>query len=285
MLMQEMVSEFICFIMAEANDISIAANRKAVTAQDNTAALSSLDLAMFAPAVEAAMAMMPQGSPRMAASHQMASLNELMSSDVAGQYHRFTGSTDSMLGSDLSGEVTRLSSPTQIPLAPMPSKDGYAMQGRHPMPGYGYPSMQSAPVMATPVPTLMAAPNCPMPSPMMMPTSEESRSLFSAMSSGMQGYEETPCGYSAPPYPHNVAYSHVPSPASGWSVRGSFNMPGARAAPIPPPTPEQALAYGRFQRRGRGNWAPPPACRHMAARAKCIGSTGCMAAPGAVGRG
>ena len=41
-LMQEMVSEFICFVTAEANDFSIADNHKAITQEDHLSALESL---------------------------------------------------------------------------------------------------------------------------------------------------------------------------------------------------------------------------------------------------
>ena len=42
LLMQEMVSEFICFVTSEANDFSIAANHKAISPEDITNALDSL---------------------------------------------------------------------------------------------------------------------------------------------------------------------------------------------------------------------------------------------------
>ncbi|KOO28859.1 histone-like transcription factor [Chrysochromulina tobinii] len=42
-LMQEMVSEFICFITSEANDVSIAMGRKALTPDDILAAFENLE--------------------------------------------------------------------------------------------------------------------------------------------------------------------------------------------------------------------------------------------------
>ena len=42
LLMQEMVSEFICFVTAEANDFSLVENHKAVTQEDHLNALESL---------------------------------------------------------------------------------------------------------------------------------------------------------------------------------------------------------------------------------------------------
>ena len=41
-LMQEMVTEFICFITAEANDFSVAEGKKAITLDDQLAAFDSL---------------------------------------------------------------------------------------------------------------------------------------------------------------------------------------------------------------------------------------------------
>ena len=51
-LMQEMVSEFVCFVTAEANDFSIGANRKAVCPEDCSNALEALDLGMFVPILQ-----------------------------------------------------------------------------------------------------------------------------------------------------------------------------------------------------------------------------------------
>jgi len=52
--MQEFVSEFICFVTSEANDTSLAANRKAISQEDILNALENLDLAAFVPPMEAA---------------------------------------------------------------------------------------------------------------------------------------------------------------------------------------------------------------------------------------
>jgi len=53
-MMQEFVSEFICFVTSEANDCSLAANRKAISQEDILNALENLDLASFVPPMEAA---------------------------------------------------------------------------------------------------------------------------------------------------------------------------------------------------------------------------------------
>jgi len=53
-MMQEFVSEFICFVTSEANDCSLAANRKAISQEDLLNALENLDLASFVPPMEAA---------------------------------------------------------------------------------------------------------------------------------------------------------------------------------------------------------------------------------------
>jgi len=58
-LMQEMVTEFICFITAEANDFSVAEGKKAITLDDQLAAFDSLDLACYLPVLEAAAKVLP----------------------------------------------------------------------------------------------------------------------------------------------------------------------------------------------------------------------------------
>jgi len=54
-LMQEMVSEFICFMCSEANDISLSDMRKSISQQDILASFGQLDLDAFMPAMEASM--------------------------------------------------------------------------------------------------------------------------------------------------------------------------------------------------------------------------------------
>lgn len=51
-LMQELMSEFLCFVTAEASEISLAANHKAVTMQDCSAAMKELDLGFMLPCMD-----------------------------------------------------------------------------------------------------------------------------------------------------------------------------------------------------------------------------------------
>ena len=53
-LMQEMVTEFICFITGEANDFSIGSSHKAICPEDCFNAMEALDLDIFLPAMRAA---------------------------------------------------------------------------------------------------------------------------------------------------------------------------------------------------------------------------------------
>ena len=50
-LMQELMSEFICFVTAEASDISLAKGHKAITIEDCLAALESIDIGFLVPAM------------------------------------------------------------------------------------------------------------------------------------------------------------------------------------------------------------------------------------------
>lgn len=63
-LMQELVSEFICFITSEANDISLSEKRKAISQEDILASFAELDLDAFTPVMEASMEhfVSPEGS-------------------------------------------------------------------------------------------------------------------------------------------------------------------------------------------------------------------------------
>ena len=49
LLMQEMVSEFICFVTSEANDLCMTSGHKAISQSDLLNALDNLDLACFLP--------------------------------------------------------------------------------------------------------------------------------------------------------------------------------------------------------------------------------------------
>jgi histone H3/H4 len=54
-LMQELASEVICFLTSEANDISLSEQRKAISQADILNACIRLDLALYAPVLEASM--------------------------------------------------------------------------------------------------------------------------------------------------------------------------------------------------------------------------------------
>jgi len=63
LLMQELVSEFIAFVTAEANDFTIADHRKSVSVEDHLKAFEGLDLDCFLPAFETASTALPGGRP------------------------------------------------------------------------------------------------------------------------------------------------------------------------------------------------------------------------------
>ena len=62
-LMQEMVSELICFLTSEANDISLAQGLKAIGTDDILATFEKLDLSFFAPVMEAARKHLTSNTP------------------------------------------------------------------------------------------------------------------------------------------------------------------------------------------------------------------------------
>ena len=74
LLMQEMVSEFICFITSEANDSAIAENRKTISQADHLHALENLDLDCYVPVLEAAQRVLPGGRKRSGAKHTQVGL-------------------------------------------------------------------------------------------------------------------------------------------------------------------------------------------------------------------
>ena len=59
-LMQEMASEFICFIAAEASDLSLQANQHAITPDQIIESLDKLDFSIFVPCMEEATSLLPQ---------------------------------------------------------------------------------------------------------------------------------------------------------------------------------------------------------------------------------
>jgi len=63
-LMQEMVSEFLCFMTSEANDLSLAKGHKAITPDDIIHAFENLDLAFFAPVLESCARQSPKAASR-----------------------------------------------------------------------------------------------------------------------------------------------------------------------------------------------------------------------------
>ena len=65
-LMQEMASEFICFIAAEASDLSLQANQQAITPDQIIESLDKLDFSIFVPCMEEAKSLLPQKGSKQA---------------------------------------------------------------------------------------------------------------------------------------------------------------------------------------------------------------------------
>ena len=134
LLMQEMVSEFICFITSEANEFSAAENHKAITQEDLLSALDSLDLGCYVPVMEGAIHELPKVRPCRADAGSSAPHNDPMSRKrgintfdpqscdgspkiqhtchTAPQTMRELGSSTASLADSISSaETTRLASP------------------------------------------------------------------------------------------------------------------------------------------------------------------------------
>ena len=133
-LMQEAVTELICFLTSEANDNSITEGRRAIASEDIIAALENLDLGLFVPGVEAGWRRLPRprsDNPRSGLRGLPFTRSDTMDSDLDGSFSSSGGDGASSGGESFnisSASNTRASSPqfatvaAQMPAQQMPAQ-------------------------------------------------------------------------------------------------------------------------------------------------------------------